>query len=388
MDATASSADLGDPFDLGDDDPGAPAGAPGSAVPAPAGVAPLPEEAPPVTDAERRAEEVERSADPPPPRRASADRLAPAQRHTFDQLLAIGADRPVAPAGLVDELRERIADGTADAMARWGQPLWFSKAMLTEAVRCEGMAAAHAETAPTGAAARPLHPATMVGIVAHRAIQICQTHPGEPPAYYVSEAVRASRNEDRFGATWSTMGDAERSDLQMAATSRLISFLDSWPPLRDEWAWRFEESTQSRIGKLTLAARTDLVLGRPRADGRQTMLLCDLKTGSLGDHHDLEAGFYALVAALRWGVPPWRSTVYSLASGEWTDPEVTQQRLTEVAEAVVSAVNSRVAVLSDQREPTLTAGEWCRFCPASETCPAHAAASGTAEPADDGTGTT
>lgn len=387
MDTTASSAALDDPFDLGDDDLDAaatddPATAPTAAPPAPVVVGSEVPEPPPVTDVDRQTEQVERAAHSSAPRPTTSDRLAPAQRRTFDELLAVGAERPMAPVGLVEELRTRIAAGTGPAMARWGQSLWFSKSMLTEAARCEGMIAANAAVDPGAAAARPLHPATMVGIVAHRAIQICQTHPGESPAHYIAESVRASRNEDRFGATWETMGDAERSDLQMAATSRLISFLDSWPPLRDEWAWRFEESTQSRIGKLTLAARTDLVLGRPRPDGRQTMLLCDLKTGSLGDHHDLEGSYYALVAALRWGVPPWRSMVYSLASGDWSEPDVTPQRLSDAADAVIAAVRSRVAVLCEERDAVLTAGEWCRFCPAAATCPANAAPPVEAPPVD------
>ena len=291
-------------------------------------------------------------------------RLTPAQRTTFDRLLAVGADRPQSREGLVDELRERIHTQTADALGAWGQSVWFSKSQLTEAARCQGLIAANAALDDTPEASRPLHPATMAGIVAHRAIQISRTHPGEAPARYVAESIRAARTEDRFGATWEAFGDAERSDLQMAAVSKLVAFLDSWPPLRDEWVWRFEESTQARVGKLTLAARCDLVMGRPRPDGVQTMLLCDLKTGALGDFHEMEARFYALVAALRWGVPPFRSTVYSLASGDWTDPDVDERTLSLAADEVVAAVNARLTVLSEAAEPELTSGPWCRFCPA------------------------
>lgn len=290
--------------------------------------------------------------------------MLPTQRVLFDQLLSVGTERPHAPEGLVETLRARVEEGVAETVARWGR-LWFSKSMLTEGTRCEGLVLAGAASASGSV----LHPATMVGILAHRAIQMSQTHPGGVPAELVSEALRAARaNEERFARTWETMGDADRSDVQMAAVSRLIAFLDSWPPLQSRWYWRFEESMQCRIGDLTLAARVDLVLGRPRADGRQTMLLCDLKSGALADHHLLEASFYALVATLRWGIPPWRSTVFSLSSGEWTDPEVTEGRLLECADQVVEAVRSRVEVLSELRSPRLTGGPWCRFCPRRDSC--------------------
>jgi hypothetical protein len=295
--------------------------------------------------------------------------MTPAQLDVFDNLLEIGSQRPVAPAGLVDQLRARLTDGIADAMSSWGQPLWFSKSMLTETVHCEGLVVANATRTQNA----ELHPATMTGIVAHRAIQIACTHPAPTPAQYVREAVRAARNEEKFAATWEGFGDAERSDLVMSATSKVIAFLDSFPVLRDEWSWRFEESFHAKIDRATFAARSDLTLGRPKADGRQTMVFIDLKTGALNDSHPLEASFYALVAALRWGIPPWRSCVYSLASGEWTDPDVTPSRLTETVDTVIAAVNARVQVLNETRAPALTPGVWCRYCPAAADCEAYAA---------------
>ncbi len=112
------------------------------------------------------------------------------------------------------------------------------------------------------------------------------------------------------------------------------------------------------------------MLGRPRADLRQTLLLVDLKSGNLGDEHYDEAQFYALIATLRHRVAPWRSLVYSLASGDYTAPEVTENSLFAIADKVVLGVRSMVDTLTETRQPQLSAGDHCRWCPLKDTCAA------------------
>ena len=158
----------------------------------------------------------------------------------------------------------------------------------------------------------------------------------------------------------------------MQINSRVLNFLDDWPPLESSWSPRFEESITARIGRLTLSCRADLVLGRPRADLRQTLLIVDLKSGALKDEHRDEAMFYALVATLRHGVAPWRSTVYSLSSGEWTDADVTEADLFEQASRVSTAVTKLVDAMTEARALELTPGDHCRWCPVASTCVAAA----------------
>jgi hypothetical protein len=197
---------------------------------------------------------------------------------------------------------------------------------------------------------------------------------------YVEAARVAAMSEESFAQYWESGGIAIQSDLISGAVSKTTIFLDSFPPLATQWTPRFEESFQVRIGKLVLSVKPDFVLGRPRADGRQTMFLADMKTGSLNDEHDAEAMFYALVATLRFGIAPWRSVVFSLASGEWTDPDVTRARLIESAERVIAAAATMGDVLTDIRPPLLSVGRWCSWCPASVTCPAAIAERGSLEP--------
>jgi hypothetical protein len=290
--------------------------------------------------------------------------LTPTQVRTFNDLLAIGGERPYAPPGLVEELRETVAEGTRVPLSSWTErTMWLSKSQLFTALRCEATLVADA-VASRGA--RALHPATAVGIVAHRAIQLAHTHPGHPAPEYVRHALGGARSEERFDEFWAGADMGTQSDLLMQITSRVTAYQTSWPMLADAWNPRFEESMQAKVGSLTLAARVDLVLGTPRGTGQQTMLIADWKSGALREdalgHYD-EAMFYALVATLRHGVPPFRSTVYSLASGEWTDPDVTAASLRAAAGQVVASVTAIVELLTSAREPAVFCRQqWCTAC--------------------------
>lgn len=304
---------------------------------------------------------------------ASGLRLTPAQKLTFDQLLEIGGERPYAPIGLVEQLHDRIAAGVDGHVARWSErTFWLGKSMLSNVRRCEGYVVAERSTGRRGM----LPAATAIGIVSHRAIQLSYTHPGRSIGEYVREAVDGSLNEDGFRAWWENADMVAQSDLIAGAEEKTTAFVDSWPPLSELWVPRFEASLQARVGNLVLSAKPDLTLGRPKSDGRQTMLLVDLKTGSLNETHELEAAFYALVATLRYRVPPWRSCVYSLASGEWTEADVTAETLLDAADAVVDATCRLVEILGDQRAPELTVNPWCRWCQARDRCEAYLAAEG------------
>lgn len=294
--------------------------------------------------------------------------LTAAQREVFDHLLAVGSTRPLAPPALASELTSTLQSGVAAALDRWPEGrLWFAKSHISNILRCEGSVPAQAATKTDG-----YSPAVAVGVVSHRAIQISHTHRQLTPAAAVDAAIEASRDDQKFSQWWDDQSAGVQSDLLCQMISRAVGFLDAFPPLPPNWVPRFEENIQARIGNLILSARPDLVLGRPRADMRQTMLLCDFKSGSLNDSHLFEAHYYALVSTIRFGVPPFRSTVFSLASGEWTAPDIDAAILRETAEVVIGAVNSYVDIMLARREVDYTAGRWCAWCPARMTCRAAA----------------
>lgn len=296
--------------------------------------------------------------------------MTPAQKIVFKELFAIGSQRPIAPAGLAEDLRRHLNDSLAPVVARWnGRSLWVGKSQLATVMRCEGQFAADAAEKK----GRAIGMATAVGVVVHRAIQLSHTHPDRTCDQYIQAAIQGSRAEESFESFWQKAPEYAQSDLIAASVSRLVSYLDSVPPLQPTWTPRFEEPIAAKIGSLTLAAKPDLVLGRPRADGRQTMLLCDMKSTDLRDYHHEEAMFYALIATLRYGCPPFRSCVLSLSSMEWTEPDVTKDLLFQAANRVTEGVTKIVDVLTEARGASLVPGRHCGWCPGRDTCPSREA---------------
>jgi len=295
---------------------------------------------------------------PGPGGQGAPPRLTPSAQRTLDELLMVSATRPYAPPGLVDELAATLASGTAAALSRWGATrLWVTKSELESVLRCESAYVdRRAQTGP-----RTTTLAAVVGDVSHRAIQMASTHPGRPVLDYVQGAIDALQESDEVTALFlSALPLAGQSDLVTTSVSRVASYLDSWPPLHPSWTPRFEESVQVRVGPhLTLAGRADLVLGRPKGNGLQTMVVVDFKTGALKDSHQDEAMYYALLFSLRHGIPPFRSLIYSFASGTWTAPDVTAPLLRAAATRVVVGVNALVDVLTDTRAATEGPGDWC-----------------------------
>ena len=296
--------------------------------------------------------------------------LTPRQIKTLNELLAIGVERPFCKADLADRLESYILAGTYESVSSWTErSLYLTKSQLFTALRCEGQLLMDA----SNVRAPGLHQATVVGVAAHRAIQLAHTHPGKPIMDYVREALASARSVDeKIDRWWIEATSGQQSDVLSQTNSRVTSFIDDWPPLEESWSPRFEEPLVAKIGKLTLSSRADLIIGRPRADLRQTLMLVDLKSGALRDGHEDEAMFYALVATLRHRVAPWRSTIYSLAEGSYTEPDVNEDRLFAIADKVIEATKSIVETLTETRPPNLLSGEHCRWCPIQTVCPASA----------------
>ena len=297
--------------------------------------------------------------------------LTPRQIGVLDDLIAIGSSRPDSPPDLAEELRALLVSGTQDALARWTErSLYVTKSQVLTALRCEGQLMANASSPRSGTS-----PSMVMGTIAHLAIQLSYTHPDRSVHEYVTQAALASRKADEgLNSWWNDAESAEQSSLLVQVTSRVTNFLDDFPPLRDEWSPRFEEPIVAKAGKLTLSCRPDLVMGRPRGDLKQTLFLLDFKSGDIKDEHLDEARLYALAATLRHGVPPWRSTVYSLASGDYTEPDISAGVLFAAAGRLVTAVNSIVDALTESRPAVLSPGPHCRFCPVRDTCAASSEA--------------
>jgi hypothetical protein len=165
----------------------------------------------------------------------------------------------------------------------------------------------------------------------------------------------------------------------MEAVKALELFRHTMPPLRrmrrelapcTEWPMRVELAG----GALVLSGTLDLVLGTS-GDGdasRAARLAIDLKTGRAWPEHAEDMRFYALLLALRFGVPPYRVATLYLDSGTWQAEDVDERVLDRAAERVIGAVRAETTLRAGGALP-LVPGPYCAWCPRCATCPESAA---------------
>jgi RecB family exonuclease len=300
------------------------------------------------------------------------DGLTPTQQRVLEELFALGGERPDFGPGLGRELLARLEAGVAPYVAdvQPEDPHWVSKRVLNQVHTCEGWLAAERE-APfewTAPAAR--------GTVAHKAVELSVTLRDRPPPLdLVDIAIERLIASDTSIGPWLLDADpAVLAQVRGDAADWVVKFDDTFPPLRRAWRPRLESPLTVQLcgGRVVLRGKVDLALGR--ADGTTArVLVVDFKTGrpSAGFADDLR--FYALLEAIRVGVPPFRLATFSLDSGTWAAEDVDEAVLASAARRTVDAI-AKLASLDNGREPELRAGPACQWCPAAATCAAAASA--------------
>ena len=297
--------------------------------------------------------------------------LTDPQRRTLEQL--IGTDpRPTFPGDLSQRLRDRIEDAVRELELR--DTLWLGKEKLTDHGRCEGKF-----TASISGEAPPFEHSvkSAAGVLSHKAVEVEVGARDELDVHTIAEtaADRLVEREERFAEYWRGLPSADRDDVLMEVARRMTMFQSSFPPLKE---FRRELTPISEMpvkaellgGALVLSGRIDLVLGAPdRLEPlRATRLAIDLKTGNAYPEYPEDLRFYALLMTLRFGVPPYRVASLFLESGEWQAEDVGEQALQHAADRVIAAARA-AAALWNGREPTLTPGVYCGWCPRAEACP-------------------
>jgi hypothetical protein len=197
----------------------------------------------------------------------------------------------------------------------------------------------------------------------------------DPHSIAGTAAERLAEREERFADFWRQRSEPERDELLMDVVRKVSLFQASFPPLRDlrrETAPVTELPVKAQLlgGDLTISGKIDLVLGLPdRLEPcRATRLAVDLKTGGAWPEYAEDMRFYALLMTLRFGVPPYRVASLFLDSGEWQAEDVEEDTLFHAADRVVTAARAAGALLAG-REPHLTPGTWCAWCPRAFVCP-------------------
>jgi hypothetical protein len=298
-----------------------------------------------------------------------------------DGLLGWGRPRPPAPLRLAAALRAeleselRALDLQPMLAAQRGGRLRITKTRL-DRLSCDGYQLD----------ARPFEPAraNARGTLAHKAIErdldLARALPVERVVDRAWEELASLRPGDpRSLSSWlNDCPDEEAAALRAEVALLLAGFREVWPPLQ-----HVHVTTERRIrlpllgGRLLLEGVPDLVLRSPRVDDRARTLVVDLKTGRPRSEHDRhELRFYALLATLEDGRPPFRWATFYVTEGrpEWEDlrEDVLRLTLRRVLDGVRQAV--RLATAESDAELQLTGGAWCRFCQREDSCEVAAAA--------------
>ena len=291
----------------------------------------------------------------------------PAQSEVLAALGARPHERPEFDPRLRAELRAELQDRLAPVAARVpdGQVLWVSKHLLSSVHGCEGMfLAQQAEDFAWS-------PQTARGTLAHKAIELSISWRGDPSAgELVEEAIaRLIAGGDRLADYLGGLGEGERAELHGEAVERTAMFLECFPRLEARWRPVAESRLRADLNddRIVLSGKVDLTVGRPEGM-RAGKVLIDLKTGGFAPAHRDDLRFYALIEALRLGVPPRLLATYYLDGGRLQEEVVTEPLLASALERVVDGADAAVALVHEGKEPKLRAGPPCRWCPALPDC--------------------
>jgi hypothetical protein len=312
-----------------------------------------------------------------------------AQSRLVDELLAWGSPRPRAPEGLAERLLARLTG----AVAEWldlrsagspatRRPLLITKTRLTR-LSCDGLQRDPVPYAHGWANAR--------GTLTHAAIELDVDGLRGLGSTEVAQRAWQRLATDRAGdpsslASWLNARDeGERALLVEESATLLEGFREVWPELSSA---PLEVHTELRLvthlggHAIRLQGVPDLVVASPRRDGHARTLLVDLKTGMPRGQQDRdELRFYALLATLRDGIPPFRWATLYVTEGRIEHEDLSEAVLEVVAERVGDAIRqaARIArVEQDADEERLAGGAWCERCQRVSSCPVAAARYGDA----------
>ena len=283
--------------------------------------------------------------------------LTPVQRRTVEVLRR---PQPAFPAEFVEDFRVDLERRLAEIDPP--ERVVLAKGRLNLLARCEGSFAADLAGEREAFALRR---DTTVGSIAHRAAQadVARRREAEPQEL-VGYALDRMLEDRALALFWADLAELERSELLAAAVRQLVLFREMFPPLDPSWQPLPELPMTVRLldNRVILRGRPDLVLGIP------PQLPIDLKTGEPRPEHAEDARFYALLMTLMFRRPPLRVATAYLDSLELAPEEVEPRMLARATDRVVEAA-AAAAELENGREPVLTPGRYCAWCPRSQTCP-------------------
>ena len=296
------------------------------------------------------------------------EELNPAQREVVAQIGARRDTWPEFPAELRYELRGELEKGMAEQVARLPAShggVWANKHALSAVHGCEKRYLAELDSWDGWSV--PLARGTVV----HKAIEYSINWRGTPtPADLVEEAIaNLEFGEQNIAEFLQGMSESDRAQLRSDAVDLVTKFDECWPELKRQW----RPVTESKVRldlfdrKVVLQGKIDLTLGR--AEGLKAgKVLVDLKSGSFQPQHLHDMRFYAVIEAVRIGVPPRRLASYYLNQGRFHPEDVSEELLFSTVQRIVDGVNRMIQLELDGDTPRVATSPACRWCRALDTC--------------------
>jgi len=293
--------------------------------------------------------------------------LSPAQQEVVDQIGAKRDTWPEFPRELRYELRGELEKGIADQVARLpaDASIWANKHAITTVHGCEKRFLADRDSPFSWSVP------TARGTVVHKAIEFSINWRGQPmPADLVDEALASLELGDQYISEFiQELSEAERAQLRSDAVDFVSKFDECWPDLKKQWRPVTESKVRLELfeGRVVLQGKIDLTLGR--AEGMKAgKVLVDLKSGKFQPQHMHDLRHYAMIEAVRIGVPPRRIASYYLDQGRFHPEDVTEDHLFSAAQRAVDGINKMIELELDASNPRITTSPACKWCRALDTC--------------------
>lgn len=293
--------------------------------------------------------------------------LNPAQQAVLEELGSSFEERPEFPEDLRYHLRsalETAVEPHLDGLPA-EEDLYLNKHRLSMVHGCETRFLAE-EDEPF-----EWRIPTARGSVVHKAIEFAINWRGpiEPPRL-VDESLASLETDQKGLSDWlQGLREAERAELRSQALDAFTKFLECWPDLKPAWRPVTESRLRAELcgGRLVLDGKVDLTLGMAKGLTAGKVIV-DLKTGRSNAAHREDLRFYALVEALRIGIPPRLLASYYLDQAHFVPEAVTLETLQITIGRIADGVKRLVELRQGDREPNRIPGPPCQWCPAYDDC--------------------
>jgi len=289
-------------------------------------------------------------------------KLNPSQLNVLEQLGAKPDERPVFNEDLQRLLKAELEDRGREFSSAIpsNETLFISKYHLNQIMRCENQFKYEREqqfewSVPTAR-----------GTISHKAIELSAfwNQPNVDPMTLVDEAIDRYKDGSDGLAQWlRNLSDGDTAQLRGDVNNRVASFLETWPPLEKQWRPMLEAPIRVELaeGQIILSGKVDLSLGRPLGNTAGKVIV-DFKTGSFYPAHREDVRFYALLEAIRIGVPPRLVATYYLDRAEFSPELISENVLRASLSRVIDGMQRIVEILYEGGETKPCSWDRCQWC--------------------------